>query len=123
MDPSTPIEVNNSYPASAPVATASHADVVAEKIALYIIGMVFVFIFVYFLVKFLGGDKPLSKINAVVDGYEEWREGRLEMVFDAIIDNMLEFVDTLRSPAPAPAPRMRHTNQVVAYQPQGPRRR
>lgn len=33
---------------------------------------------VYFLIKFLGGDKPLRRLNGWVDGYEAWLEERYE---------------------------------------------
>ena len=43
--------------------------------------IVFGLLVVYMFIEFMGGDKPLAKINKVVDAYEKWREGRLLSTF------------------------------------------
>ncbi|VDB94444.1 unnamed protein product [Peniophora sp. CBMAI 1063] len=99
----------------------SHAEIVSEKIALYIIGMFFVLAVVYFLVDFLKGDRPLRRLNAWMDRYEVWLEERRSRGLDALVDNFVDFARALRAPMPRAPPRAR-TVRPVAYMAPRPRR-
>ena len=40
---------------------------------------------IYFMIKSMGGDKPLWKVNRWMDRFEDWREERLIGAFCPIL--------------------------------------
>ena len=47
--------------------------------------VVFVMAGIYFMIKSMGGDKPLWKVNRWMDRFEDWREERLKGAFCPIL--------------------------------------